>query len=171
MNVKLCTWWGLGFSGQLLFATLVHAEIKKIGNRTMVFVFFCMFVNICTRWMGKKARALQLTVITLCFRTLKKWIPDIRYHGHSFPCDFWQGRTFVLTSNDHPGHSCSHQMTTPDIRAHIKLPPRTFMLTSNDHPDIRAHINLISFIYSLHAYPLLLIAWGLKKSTNEQVKV
>jgi len=41
---------------------------------------------------------------------------DIRSHGHSFPRDFWQGRTFVLTSNDHPGHSCSHQMTTQDIR-------------------------------------------------------
>jgi len=38
---------------------------------------------------------------------------------------------------DHPGHSCSYQITIPDIRAHI---------------------NFISFIYSLHAYPLLLIA-------------
>jgi len=46
---------------------------------------------------------------------------DIRSHRHSFPRGFWQGRTFVLTSNDHPGHSCSHQITTPDIRAHIKL--------------------------------------------------
>ena len=55
-------------------------------------------------------------------------------YGHSFPRDFYQGRTFVLTSNDHPGHSCSHQMTTPDIRAHIKLPPRTFVLISNYHP-------------------------------------
>jgi len=75
---------------------------------------------------------------------------DIRSHGHSFPRDFRQGRTFVLTSNDHPGHSCSRQMTTPDIRAHIKLPPRTFVLTSNYHPghsclyqittpDIRSH--------------------------------
>jgi len=68
-------------------------------------------------------------------------------YGHSFPHDFWQGRTFVLTSNDHPGHLCSHQMSTPDIRAHI---------------------NFISFIYSLHAYPLLLIAWSLKKSTKQK---
>jgi len=48
---------------------------------------------------------------------------DIRSHGHSFPRDFWQGRTFVATSNDHPGHSWPHQMTT-----------RTFVATSNDHP-------------------------------------
>ena len=65
-------------------------------------------------------------------------------YGHSFPRTFvptrfltgpdirahikWPPRTFVLTSNDHPGHSCSHQITT-----------RTFVLTSNDHPDIRSH--------------------------------
>jgi len=48
---------------------------------------------------------------------------DICSHGHSFPHDFWQGRTFVLTPNDHPWHPCLHQMTTPDIRSHIKLPP------------------------------------------------
>jgi len=65
-------------------------------------------------------------------------LPDLVY-GHSFPREFWQGRTFVLTSNDHPGHSCSNQMTTPNIRAHIKLPPRTFVLISNYHPDIRLH--------------------------------
>ena len=41
--------------------------------------------------------------------------PDIRAHIK------WPPRTFVLTSNDHPGHSCSHQMTTPDIRAHYPL--------------------------------------------------
>jgi len=35
---------------------------------------------------------------------------------------------------DRAGHSCLHQMTTPDIRAHFKLPPRTFVLTSNYHP-------------------------------------
>ena len=63
--------------------------------------------------------------------------------GHSFP------RTFVPT----------RFLTGPDIRAHIKWPPRTFVLTSNDHPghlcsyqittpDIRAHINFISYIYS-----------------------
>jgi len=54
-----------------------------------------------------------------------------------------ESRTFVptdirsLTIFDRAGHSCSYQITTPDIRAHI---------------------NFISFIYSLHAYPLLLIA-------------
>ena len=42
----------------------------------------------------------------------------------------WNGvRTFVPTDIrshaifDRAGHSCSHQMTTPDIRAHIKWPP------------------------------------------------
>ena len=99
-----------------------------------------------------------------------------------------ESRTFVPTDIrshaifDRAGHSCSNQMTTPDIRAHIKWQHRTFVLTSNYHPgrscsyqittpDIRAHINFISFIYSLHAFTLLLIAWSLKKSTNEQVKV
>jgi len=50
--------------------------------------------------------------------------PDIRAHIK------WPPRTFVLTSNYHPGHSCSHQITCPDIRAHIKLLPRTFVLIS-----------------------------------------
>jgi len=73
-------------------------------------------------------------------------IPDIRSHAHSFPRDFWQGRTFVLTSKKHPGHLCSHQMTTPDIRAHIKWPPRTFVLISNDHPGHSCSYQL-HFIY------------------------
>jgi len=40
-----------------------------------------------------------------------------------------ESRTFVTTDIrshaifDRAGHSCSHQMTTPDIRAHIKWPP------------------------------------------------
>jgi len=47
-----------------------------------------------------------------------------------------ESRTFVPTDIrshaifDRAGHSCSHQMTTPDIRAHIKLTPRTFVLIS-----------------------------------------
>jgi len=60
--------------------------------------------------------------------------------------DTGESRTFVPTDIrshaifDRAGHSCSHQMTTwtfvltsnyhPDIRAHIKLPPRTFVLIS-----------------------------------------
>jgi len=68
-------------------------------------------------------------------------------------------RTFVLTNIrshtifDRAGHLCSYQITTTDIHAHIKWPPRTFVLTSNYHPghscsyqmttpDIRAHIKL-----------------------------
>jgi len=43
------------------------------------------------------------------------WCTDIRSHGHSFPRDFCQSWTFVLTSNDHPGHSCSHQMTNNSV--------------------------------------------------------
>jgi len=75
------------------------------------------------------------------------WIPDIRSHAILTGPDIrayikWPPRTLVLTSNDHPGHSFSYQITTPDIQAHI---------------------NLISLIYSLHAYPLLLIAWSFKK--------
>jgi len=57
-----------------------------------------------------------------------KGCTDIRSHGHSFHAIF-----------DRAGHSCSHQMTTPDIRAHIKLPPWTFLLISNYHTDIRSH--------------------------------
>jgi len=64
-----------------------------------------------------------------CYNNISR-CTDIRSHGHSFPRDFWQGRTFVATLNDHPGHSWPHQMTTPDIRGHIKWPPRTFVLTS-----------------------------------------
>ena len=79
-----------------------------------------------------------------CWYTYR--IPDIRSHRHSIPRDFWQGRTFVLTSNDHPGHSCSHQMTTPDIRAHIKWTPRTFVLISNYHPGHSCSYQL-HFIY------------------------
>ena len=67
---------------------------------------------------NRLSRKLYFTSVLCCI-----WCTDIRSHGHSFSRDFWQGRTFVLTSNDHPGHSCSHQFTTPDIRAHIKLPP------------------------------------------------
>ena len=68
-----------------------------------------------------------------CFTTsvatgVRTFVPtDIRSHAIFDRA----GRTFVLTSNDHPGHSCSHQITTPDIRAHIKLPPRTFVLILN----------------------------------------
>jgi len=86
----------------------------------------------------------SLVVILIQFN-LAIWNP-----GHSFP------RTFVPTDIrshaifDRARHSCSHLMTTLDIRAHIKWPPghscsyqmttRTFVLISNDHPDIRAHI-------------------------------
>ena len=61
--------------------------------------------------------------LTQCFIWCNLWCTDIRSHGHSFPRDFWQGRTFVATWNDHPGHSWPHQMTT-----------RTFVATSNVHP-------------------------------------
>jgi len=56
--------------------------------------------------------------------------PDIRAHIK------WAPPTFVLTSNDHPGHSRSHQMTTPDIHAHIKWPPRTSCSRRMTTPDI-----------------------------------
>jgi len=52
-------------------------------------------------------------------------------------------RTFVPTdicSNtifDRAGHSCSHQMTTPDIRAHIKLQPRTFVHTTIQFSNVK----------------------------------
>jgi len=48
---------------------------------------------------------------------------DIRSHGHSFTRNFWQGRTFVHISNDHPGHSYTNQITT-----------RTFVHLLFDHP-------------------------------------
>ena len=45
---------------------------------------------------------------------------------HNCTSVYWESRTFVPTDIrshaifDRAGHSCSHQMTTPDIRAHIK---------------------------------------------------
>jgi len=60
------------------------------------------------------------------FVYLHSWL----YHATPFvPTDIRSHAIF-----DRAGHSCSHQMTTPDIRAHIKWPPRTFVFTSNYHP-------------------------------------
>jgi len=83
-------------------------------------LIFWLLVSLKYRNVRLFPSVLRNCVVKLVTR-LKIRCTDIRSHGHSFPRGFWQGRTFVLTSNDHPGHSCSHQITTPDIRAHIKL--------------------------------------------------
>jgi len=114
------------------------------------------------------------------------WIPDIRSHGHSFPRSFvptrfltgpdirahikWPPRTFVLTSNDHPGHSCSYQITTPDIRDNINFiylfftclsPPTTVtLLTWSLALKINTSVgSCVSLLIIKHTNPFNCLNW------------
>jgi len=76
----------------------------------------------------------ECVLLFLC-KCLNKWhaIAGVR-EGNGFGYGKYESWTFVSTDIrshaifDRAGHLCSHQMTTPDIRAHIKLPPRTYYI-------------------------------------------